>query len=95
MADEKQAVSHVVPVEVKDARMPEAVRNQIRVVLKTKGFDPEAVVTASRLTAFEDGAEESNRPGEKWQYSIQQRDKWLLITTEDNNVTAVEEIHEG
>lgn len=52
-------------------------------------------MTASRLTAFEEGAEESNRPGEKWQYYIQQRDKWLLITTEDNNVTAVEEIHEG
>ncbi len=95
MADEKQAASHVVPVEAKDARMPEAVRNQIRVVLKTKGFDPEAVVTASRLAALEEGAEESNRPGEKWQYYIQQRDKWLLITTEDNNVTAVEEIHEG
>ena len=58
-------------------------------------FVYDAVVSAFRVAALEEGAEESNRPGEKWQYYIQQRDKWLLITTEDNNVTAVEEIHEG
>lgn len=89
------ALSAVVPIGVKDGRIPDGVKKQICEALKRRGHDPEAAVTASRLAVLKPGREAVNAPGDRWQYYVQLDRKWLLFTTENGNVTAVEEVEEG
>ncbi|MCD7982882.1 MAG: hypothetical protein LUG19_01340 [Desulfovibrio sp.] len=96
MAEESHAAaSHVVPVEVRDARIPEGVKKQICDVLKRRGHDLEAAVSASRLAVLKPGCEAADALGDNWQYYVRLDRKWLMFTTENGNVISVEEIEEG